>query len=66
MVEATPTCESCGRAGEELAEVHRVYVTPGAWDADARIEVVEGTERWCFACRTHYPHQLIGAAEPEL
>jgi len=69
VVEATPNadlCESCGRGDEELVEVHRVYITPAAWDTEERIEVVADTERWCFVCRTHYPHQIDGAPEPEL
>ena len=66
MVEATSTCDSCGRAGEELAAVHRVYVTPAAWDTEERIEVVDEVEHWCFVCRSHYPHQPVGAADPEL
>ena len=66
VVEATPTCDSCGRAGEELADVHRIYLTPAAWDTEERIEVVDEIEHWCFVCRTHYPHQPIGATEPEL
>ena len=63
---AVPTCDSCGRAGEELAEVHRVYVTPAAWDTEERVEVVDEVEHWCFVCRSHYPHQPVGATEPEL
>jgi hypothetical protein len=64
--EATSTCDSCGRGGEELTEVHRVYITPAAWDTEERIEVVEGTEWWCFVCRSHYPHQPLGATDLEL
>ena len=65
---ATIRCDSCGRdepAGDVLA-VHRVYVTPAAWDTDERVEVVDELERWCFACRSSYPHQVEGAAMPEL
>jgi hypothetical protein len=46
--------------------VHRVYVTPAAWDAQERIDVIEDVERWCPSCRSTYPHQLEGNAEPEL
>jgi hypothetical protein len=46
--------------------VHRVYVTPAAWDAEERIDVVEDVERWCPSCRSTYPHQLEGNAELEL
>jgi hypothetical protein len=64
----TTACESCGRAEPEsdLVVVHRVYVTPAAWDAEERIDVVEGTERWCASCRSTYPHQVDGEAEIEL
>ena len=60
------TCESCGRGDEQLSEVHRVYITPAAWDTEERVEVVPETEQWCFVCQTHYPHQPVGANEPEL
>ena len=51
-------CDSCGRDDDPVEVVHRVYVTPEAWDSPGREEVVETTERWCFVCRTHYPHRL--------
>ncbi len=53
------TCTSCGAATEDLAAVHRVYVTPEAWDTEGRAEVLDEVERWCFPCRTHYPHQEV-------
>ena len=37
--------------------MHRVYVTPEAWDTPAKTEVVDEVEHWCFVCRTHYPHE---------
>lgn len=65
---ATIRCDSCGRdePADDVVTVHRVYVTPGAWDTEERIDVQDDTERWCFACRSHYPHQLPGEDEPEL
>ena len=61
------TCDSCGAAADDVAPVHRVYVTPGAWDptcpdhaADDTVEVVDEVERWCFPCRSQYPHQPLG------
>jgi hypothetical protein len=54
------TCDSCGAAADDLAAVHRVYVTPAAWDTEARIDVVDEVERWCFPCRSQYPHQPLG------
>lgn len=56
------TCDSCGETDAELEAVHRVYVTPAAWDTEEKVEVLDDVERWCFPCRTHYPHQEVGAA----
>ena len=52
-------CDSCGDDGVEVAPVHRMYVTPEAWDTEEKIEVLDDVERWCFPCRTSYPHQLL-------
>lgn len=59
----TATCDSCGRdePPDGLDEVRRVYVTPERWDTEGKVEVVDEIERWCFACRTHYPHQPVDA-----
>jgi hypothetical protein len=65
-----PTCESCGAPADDTAPVHRVYVTPPAWDLSGaddrddeghgeRVEMVDEVERWCFPCRSQYPHQPI-------
>jgi len=57
-------CESCGApvdGADDLVAVHRVYVTPAAWDTEEKVEVVDEVERWCFPCRTLYPHQEIEA-----
>jgi hypothetical protein len=54
-------CDSCGRTDDGLVDVHRVYVTPEAWDTPERIDVQPDVERWCFACRTHYPHEVVAA-----
>jgi hypothetical protein len=53
------TCGSCGIEGEELVAVHRVYVTPEAWDTEGKVEVLDEVEHWCFPCRTSYPHQEL-------
>lgn len=53
------TCESCGREDSDLQRVHRIYVTPEAWDTEGKTEVLDEVETWCFSCRTHYPHQEI-------
>ena len=51
------TCESCGSTEVEVVAVHRLYVTPEAWDTEAKVEKVDIVEHWCFPCRTHYPHE---------
>ena len=53
------TCESCGADADDLVAVKRHYVTPEAWDTPGKVEVVDEVERWCFACRTHYPHEAV-------
>jgi len=54
---STATCDSCGAESDELVAVHRVYVTPAAWDTEEKVDVVPEVEEWCYPCRTHYPHQ---------
>jgi hypothetical protein len=56
------TCESCGGPAADLVAVHRVYVTPEAWDTEEKVDVVDEIERWCFPCRSLYPHQEIEAS----
>jgi hypothetical protein len=56
-------CDSCGAEGGELVAVHRVYVTPAAWDTEEKVDVVPDVERWCYPCRTHYPHQEVDATD---
>ena len=53
------TCDSCGASADDLAAVHRVYVTPAAWDTEERVDVLDEVERWCFPCRSQYPHQPL-------
>jgi hypothetical protein len=52
-------CDSCGDDSVPVVALHRLYVTPEAWDREEKVEVVDELERWCVPCRTHYPHQLI-------
>ena len=54
-------CDSCGSEAVDVAPVRRMYVTPAAWDAEEKVEVLDEVERWCSPCRTHYPHQLLDA-----
>ena len=56
----TGRCDSCGEEGTEVVSVHRLYVTPEAWDTEGKVERVEATETLCFPCRTHYPHEEAG------
>ena len=58
---AVTTCGSCGRTDEETEPVKRVYVTPESWDTEGKVEVMDEVEHWCFACRTHYPHEPVEA-----
>jgi hypothetical protein len=53
------TCESCGADEPNLQAVHRKYVTPSAWDQEGAERVLDEVEHWCFACLTHYPHELV-------
>lgn len=55
----SPTCDSCGAESADLLAVHRAYVTPEAWDTEGKVEVLDEVERWCFPCRSHYPHQEV-------
>ncbi len=50
------TCESCGANEDELAPVHRKYVTPGDGEQDETVRVLSDVERWCVSCLTQYPH----------
>jgi len=54
------TCDSCGDPGrDDLIALHRLYVTPEAWDTEGNVTRDPDVERWCSACRSHYPHELI-------
>jgi hypothetical protein len=54
------TCQSCGGEADDPVEVRRVYVTPESWDSEGKVDVVDEVEVWCYPCRTHYPHQVVG------
>ncbi len=53
-------CDSCGDDGVGIVPLHRIYLTPEAWDQEEKVEVLDLVEHWCFPCRTSYPHQLLG------
>jgi hypothetical protein len=44
--------------------VHRMYVTPADWDTDGSEVTMPGTEHWCFACCTMYPHAPADSPGP--
>lgn len=50
-------CENCGREDADLAAVHRCYVVPETWDQPGSSKTMPEVERWCFSCRTQYPHE---------
>lgn len=56
---STERCDSCGDDGVEVVALHRLYVTPEAWDQEEKVEIVPEVEQWCSVCRTHYPHALV-------
>src|SRR3954454_17058458 len=51
---ASGICDSCG-SHDELIAVHRLYVTPEAWDTPGSVKRMAEVEHWCFACSTHCP-----------
>ncbi len=51
-------CENCGGDDSDLVVVHRLYVVPESWDTKGSVTRVEETERWCFPCRSMYPHEV--------
>jgi hypothetical protein len=53
-------CASCGADDQQLATVHRVYLTPGSSSDTSLERILDDTEYWCVACRTQYPHEPIG------
>jgi hypothetical protein len=53
------TCDSCGDVAGDVVAVIRLYVVPESWDTSGSVTEAEGTERWCFPCRTHYPHRVL-------
>ena len=52
-------CENCAREDDDLVVVHRLYVVPEAWDTPGSVTRVAESERWCFSCRSQYPHEVV-------
>lgn len=57
-MDETGRCDSCGDEDVAVVALHRIYLTPAAWDQEEKVEVLDELERWCVPCRTSYPHQL--------
>ena len=55
---ASPSvCDNCAREDDELEPVKRMYVVPESWDTPGSVSTLDEVERWCFSCRTQYPHE---------
>jgi hypothetical protein len=54
-------CASCGGPGDELAAVHRIYLTVDEAGRMTGSETVDELERWCRSCRAMYPNLPEGA-----
>lgn len=55
-------CENCGGRDADVIAVHRLYVVPEAWDTPGSVTKVADVERWCFPCRSMYPHEVAEGA----
>jgi hypothetical protein len=55
------TCENCAREDSEIAPVKRMYVVPESWDTKGSSTTMDEVERWCWSCRTQYPHEDVDA-----
>lgn len=61
-VNDTASCDSCGR-DDRLETVRRLYVVPESWDTPGSVTEADGTEAWCFTCRSMYPHVAVEEGE---
>jgi hypothetical protein len=52
-------CENCAGEDDDLAAVHRIYVTPESWSTPASARPQPDVELWCFSCRSLYPHEIV-------
>ena len=57
MQDELGTCDNCAREDSEVARVKRMYVVPESWDTKGSSTTLDEVERWCFSCRTQYPHE---------
>lgn len=55
----TGSCESCGDEAVEVVTVRRLYLVPATDTDPQRYDHADVEERWCFVCRTHYPHEVV-------
>jgi hypothetical protein len=60
-------CDSCGDETDDVVTVRRVYVSREVSELEpdqaaaadgASITRADALERWCFPCRTMYPHEI--------
>jgi hypothetical protein len=56
---ATGTCDSCGDDDVAVVALRRLYLVPATDTEPQRFDPAGGVERWCYVCRTHYPHELV-------
>lgn len=61
-------CENCARPDADLVVVQRIYlmpVDPASNDGAGGVvqEVLDDLERWCFSCRSQYPHVLVDVTD---
>lgn len=53
------TCTSCGADVDQVHAIRRKYVTAAGSDQEPTERIVDEIEHWCFACLTHYPHEIV-------
>ncbi len=58
-MESIGQCDSCADEGVGVVALHRIYLTPEAGEQAPTMALQPSLERWCFSCRTSYPHQLL-------
>jgi hypothetical protein len=55
----TGTCDSCGDDDVAVWTLRRLYLVPATDTEPQRFDAAGEEERWCYVCRTHYPHELV-------
>ena len=62
---APDACRSCGRSGDLLEEVRRVYLRLDGQGRLVATETAAEDEPWCPTCRALYPHRRATTAPPD-